>query len=120
MQLDSPNQFESYAILGRAFGYPNCCVAWWIAGMDHRVPYSPEPLTDWENTQFVPCPKCREKFATDLIREIKQRRTVSELFPLASGNVRPEDLAKDFSLAEWADVFASASKAMAVVSQHQD
>lgn len=120
MELGSPEQFEGYAIIGRGYGYPNCCVAWWIAGMDYRVPYSPEVIEDeWEKTCFVPCPECRKRPMADVVSQIKMRRCMHTPFPIdPEQSISTKEMARMFSLGEWADVYAIASTAIATVDKY--
>ena len=64
---------------GVAYGFPVCCVVEFIHRMDdeeeEREHYPHAPLY---GTGYVPCPKCRQKTAEELVSKIDANRLVTD------------------------------------------
>jgi hypothetical protein len=56
---------------GRYFGYPECCIQWFVENRVDKFPDLP-PLTPQQdaihgNNGFIPCPTCAEKVTAKTI-----------------------------------------------------
>lgn len=78
-----------YTEMGRYFGYPDCCIQWFITDRVEKFPDYP-PLTAQQevvhgNNGFIPCPTCAEKVTAETIGTLIVNRQCSEPY----GNISP-------------------------------
>lgn len=71
--------------LGEFFGYPDCCIKWFI---EHRhdpfpncTPLTPKQYEVAGYRGFIPCPVCAEKVTFDSLHTLIQNRKCTHSFP---------------------------------------
>jgi hypothetical protein len=70
-----PNKFW-YTIMGRFFGYPECCIKDFI-----RIDNKNKGPRQFHGTGFVPCIKCNKLSASEIQATIERNRLCPEPFP---------------------------------------
>lgn len=66
-----------YYILGRCYGFPECCIDFFLKKEISTIPI-PEQFVD---TGFIPCESCRIKSSDVLLEDIYSRRLTPNKFP---------------------------------------
>ena len=85
---------EDPKIIGKFFGYPDCCINWYVntqkkygkGNQDHLSNYQEAFLKGTEGIGFLPCPKCAKKIIKRNLspdKFVKKTRRATEPFPFA-------------------------------------
>lgn len=73
--------------MGAYFGYPQCCIDWFVQERVNKHPNFPPMTTQQEQVHkgngFIPCPTCAEKVTHETIGSLVQGRKCS----ISYGNI---------------------------------
>lgn len=78
--LNDTNRIVSWTIMGLQFGYPPCCVGEFIIH-NIRGTWRTRKDRQFYGTGYVPCVKCNELPAEQLLAYINSNRQVETSFP---------------------------------------
>lgn len=71
---------------GIYFGYPACCIRWFIENRGKATPEGATPLTPKQEdvhgyNGFIPCPKCAEMVTAETIHALIKNRQCPAPYP---------------------------------------
>lgn len=73
---------SSIELCGIYFGYPKCCVDWFIRNrMNNYIPLNKNQEAVHGNEGFIPCPKCAKKVNKDTIHTLIRNRVCKSPYP---------------------------------------
>lgn len=68
--------------LGRYFGYPECCIQYFVhIRIESMPPLTPKQEAVHGNTGFIPCPTCAEKVTAETLHTLIHNRSCPHPFP---------------------------------------
>ena len=71
---------------GKYFGYPDCCIKWFVENRDMPFPDVVDLTEKQEAVHgyrgFIPCPKCAESITADTLHTLIKDRGCPMPFPL--------------------------------------
>ncbi len=72
--------------VGKHYGYPQCCIEWFIKERIEKHPMDMIPLTAKQsqvhgNNGFIPCPTCAETVTKETLHTLIKGRKCSTPFP---------------------------------------
>lgn len=71
------------AIIGKFFGYPKCCINWFINNrMINWKPLDEQQELVNGNKGFIPCPECAKKVTKETLSSLIKNRVCSTPFPV--------------------------------------
>lgn len=82
---------EHYKLMGRYFGYPECCSDWFLNRVISFVPLTEKQEQVHNGYGFIPCPLCAEKINNSFpITELIKNRICSTPYPKDGGRKNKE------------------------------
>lgn len=85
---------KGFEIMGNFFGYPKCCIKFFIKRFEGFRELTVKQEEVHGNRGFIPCQKCAEKITKDTIEKLIKKRVCSEPFPFENEKQLDEYLNK--------------------------
>ncbi len=70
---------ERWSAFGKFYGYPECCVEWFIKRKSLRLTKQQERIHGGNG--FIPCPSCAKKITEETINQLITNRICSRDYP---------------------------------------